>query len=118
MDASGGHISSLLVCDECVYIYIYIYYERRHIIDTTRISYSNIQHKIQKKRRRKRFTMVQAGGHNSSGSNPNPTHMNKFACRCAIVASIISIIFGYGKSISISYNIFVYMDFNLRTLYE
>ncbi|KAH0857005.1 hypothetical protein HID58_085266 [Brassica napus] len=39
--------------------------------------------------------MVHAGGHNSPGSNPNPTHMNKFAFGCAVVASIISIIFGY-----------------------
>lgn len=43
--------------------------------------------------------MVHAGGHNSPGSNPNPTHMNKFAFGCAVVASIISIIFGYGKSL-------------------
>ncbi|KAH0853112.1 hypothetical protein HID58_093449, partial [Brassica napus] len=43
----------------------------------------------------KRLTMVHAGGHNSPGSNPNPTHMNKFAFGCAVVASIISIIFGY-----------------------
>ncbi|KAH0857004.1 hypothetical protein HID58_085265 [Brassica napus] len=47
------------------------------------------------KRGEKRLTMVHAGGHNSPGSNPNPTHMNKFAFGCAVVASIISIIFGY-----------------------
>ncbi|WZZ85707.1 hypothetical protein YC2023_114286 [Brassica napus] len=43
--------------------------------------------------------MVHAGGHNSPGSNPNPTHMNKFAFGCAVVASIISIIFGYDTGV-------------------
>uniref|UniRef100_A0A1J3C8Y8 Putative polyol transporter 3 n=1 Tax=Noccaea caerulescens TaxID=107243 RepID=A0A1J3C8Y8_NOCCA len=58
--------------------------------------------------------MVQAGGHNSSGSNPNPTHMNKFACRCAIVASIISIIFGYDTGVMSGAQIFIREDLKLN----
>jgi len=45
--------------------------------------------------------MVHADGHNFPGSDPNP-HMNKFAFGCAIVASIISIIFGYGNILTFS----------------
>lgn len=31
-------------------------------------------------------------------SSSNPPKINKYACACAIVASVISIIFGYGNS--------------------
>ncbi|VVA99496.1 unnamed protein product [Arabis nemorensis] len=47
--------------------------------------------------------MVQGGG-----------HMNKFACRCAIVASIISIIFGYDTGVMSGAWIFIKKDMKIN----
>ncbi|KAG2303011.1 hypothetical protein Bca52824_031662 [Brassica carinata] len=58
--------------------------------------------------------MVHAGGHSSLGSNPNPTHMNKFALGCAIVASIISIIFGYDTGVMSGARIFIQDDLKIN----
>ncbi|KAL1195937.1 putative polyol transporter 3 [Cardamine amara subsp. amara] len=58
--------------------------------------------------------MVQASGHTSLGSDPNLTHMNKFACRCAIVASIISIIFGYDTGVMSGAQLFIREDLKIN----
>ncbi|ESQ50598.1 hypothetical protein EUTSA_v10022657mg [Eutrema salsugineum] len=53
-------------------------------------------------------------GHSSPGSDPKPTHMNKFACGCAIVASIISIIFGYDTGVMSGAQIFIRKDLKIN----
>ncbi|CAL9223474.1 unnamed protein product [Arabidopsis halleri] len=58
--------------------------------------------------------MVHADAHNFPGSDPNPTHMNKFACGCAIVASIISIIFGYDTGVMSGAQIFIREDLKIN----
>ncbi|CAN8257683.1 unnamed protein product [Cochlearia groenlandica] len=58
--------------------------------------------------------MVQASGHNLAGSDPNPTHMNKFAFGCAVVASIISIIFGYDTGVMSGAQIFIKEDLKIN----
>ncbi|EOA30369.1 hypothetical protein CARUB_v10013492mg [Capsella rubella] len=58
--------------------------------------------------------MVHADGHTSPGLKPNPTHMNKFACGCAIVASIISIIFGYDTGVMSGAQIFIREDLKIN----
>ncbi|KAL1215998.1 putative polyol transporter 3 [Cardamine amara subsp. amara] len=58
--------------------------------------------------------MVQASGHTSPGSDPNLAHMNKFACRCAIVASIISIIFGYDTGVMSGAQLFIREDLKIN----
>ncbi|AEC06773.1 putative polyol transporter 3 [Arabidopsis thaliana] len=57
--------------------------------------------------------MVHADGHNFPGSDPNP-HMNKFAFGCAIVASIISIIFGYDTGVMSGAQIFIRDDLKIN----
>ncbi|XP_010414363.1 PREDICTED: probable polyol transporter 3 [Camelina sativa] len=58
--------------------------------------------------------MVHADGHTSPGSDPNPNHMNKFACGCAIVASTISIIFGYDTGVMSGAQIFIREDLKIN----
>lgn len=54
-------------------------------------------------------------GKELSNNSSNPPKLNKYACACAIVASVISIIFGYGNShhlifyLNISFNQICYM---------
>ncbi|XP_010531021.1 PREDICTED: probable polyol transporter 3 [Tarenaya hassleriana] len=50
----------------------------------------------------------------SSWSDPNPTRMNKFACGCAIVASIISVIFGYDTGVMSGAQIFIREDLRIN----
>lgn len=49
-------------------------------------------------------------------SGENPTKVNKYACACAIVASMISIIFGYGKFHSSLLQIVLLSFFDVRNI--
>lgn len=45
------------------------------------------------------------------GEPENPNRLNKYACACSIVASMITIIFGYGKIFNFLFLIFIYINF-------
>ncbi|MCD7457369.1 putative polyol transporter 6 [Datura stramonium] len=48
------------------------------------------------------------------GGGENPTRINKYACACAIVASMISIIFGYDTGVMSGAMIFVKEEFKIN----
>lgn len=44
------------------------------------------------------------------GGAENPNKINKYACACSIVASMISIIFGYGEFSTSIFFLFLFHD--------
>ncbi|KAM7520219.1 hypothetical protein LguiB_019181 [Lonicera macranthoides] len=53
-------------------------------------------------------------GEREESGNNNPTRLNKYACACAIVASVISIIFGYDTGVMSGALIYIKEDLSIN----